>query len=327
MTACFATLLLLCSSRTVPPDCIIGQKALQSAILDIAITFHKEQDRRYTYHFRARGPSCVYHRVKDRDKTLSGPSQVLYVSNSRYSARAAGSDNSNELVVRFIHSSNPRSAMDIRERNGIYFPIILNNRLLTDWCDDPNCRVLSTRPITRNGQEFNEITLEHMTDPTPLAERGILAAIHQCPFTAKVIVNPNKNWRIEEVADENTVISPSDMSPLVSECRRAALYGHLVRGVKLPRSVTFRTCEKPYDEATATLTIYYIDSVAPCDAEDEHFRLSHYGLPEPPGVTWERPTPWWLYGIFIGFALVILSGILYKVVGRWRTQATKPQPG
>ncbi len=59
---------------------------------------------------------------------------------------------------------------------------------------------------------------------------------------------------------------------------------------------------------------------------DDSFTLSAFGLPEPPGVTWERPTPWWLYGIVVGFALVILSGIVYKVVGRWRTQAAKPQP-
>ncbi|MCS6977776.1 MAG: hypothetical protein NZM31_12325, partial [Gemmatales bacterium] len=56
---------------------------------------------------------------------------------------------------------------------------------------------------------------------------------------------------------------------------------------------------------------------------ESEFTLSAFGLPEPPGVTWERPTPWWLYGIAVGLALVVLSGILFRVFGRLRRQGTK----
>jgi hypothetical protein len=55
---------------------------------------------------------------------------------------------------------------------------------------------------------------------------------------------------------------------------------------------------------------------------ERDFTLSAFGLPEPPGVTWERSTPGWLYGILVGFALILVSGILYKVIRRLRTQAT-----
>jgi hypothetical protein len=55
--------------------------------------------------------------------------------------------------------------------------------------------------------------------------------------------------------------------------------------------------------------------------QERDFTLSAFGLPEPPGVTWERSTPGWLYGIIFGFALILVSGILYKVIRRLRTQA------
>jgi hypothetical protein len=59
----------------------------------------------------------------------------------------------------------------------------------------------------------------------------------------------------------------------------------------------------------------------------DDYTLSAFGLPEPPESMLVEHTPWWLYTVSAGFALLILSGILYKVVGRWWTQTAKSQTG
>jgi hypothetical protein len=40
---------------------------------------------------------------------------------------------------------------------------------------------------------------------------------------------------------------------------------------------------------------------------DADFTLSAFGLNEPPGITWERPTPWWLWLIGSAFALLLVA--------------------
>jgi hypothetical protein len=51
---------------------------------------------------------------------------------------------------------------------------------------------------------------------------------------------------------------------------------------------------------------YKIDSVP-----SSRFRLSHYGLPEPEGVVWEKPTPRWVWFATAAGVLLILS-ILFR---------------
>jgi hypothetical protein len=43
------------------------------------------------------------------------------------------------------------------------------------------------------------------------------------------------------------------------------------------------------------------------DPESHFFRLSYFGLPEPEGVVWEKPTPMWVWLIVAGSVLAILA--------------------
>ena len=49
-------------------------------------------------------------------------------------------------------------------------------------------------------------------------------------------------------------------------------------------------------ERCGTFTNVYYNGIDP----EPEFRLSHYGLPEPQGVTWPKPTPWYIYFIGVG---------------------------
>ncbi len=53
------------------------------------------------------------------------------------------------------------------------------------------------------------------------------------------------------------------------------------------------------------------------------FTLSAFGLPEPFGITWDRPTPWWLYAL-------ISAGVLFVVaviVSFWKRRLAARQAG
>lgn len=60
--------------------------------------------------------------------------------------------------------------------------------------------------------------------------------------------------------------------------------------------------------------------------DDEVFRLSFYGIPEPDGVTWPKKTRWYLW--FIGFA-VMSGGVGWYLLRRAnnRAGANAPRPG
>ena len=43
------------------------------------------------------------------------------------------------------------------------------------------------------------------------------------------------------------------------------------------------------------------------------FTLSAFGLPEPFGIEWEKPTPWWLYLICGGLGVIVLLAVGYRL--------------
>lgn len=317
----------------VSPDCIAGQRSLANAILDISAVLHQEEeiDARYyfTHHFRAYGRSFVLYEVKNPDKDKQGNAsygQRVIINNCKYNALAGAKQPGDPLVLRRVRQPDPLAALQVEVRNKVYFPVILNNRLLLDWLEDPKCRIHSAEAVTIQGRNLYQIVFEHRTDPGPFVQRTRLPEYHQLPFIAWVVLDPAKSWRIDHFRQEMTFYYPSNgKEPVVSivELFGEAKYGHALRGHEVPKVVRQVTQRKEDGQKLYTIT-WHIDSVAPCDAEDEHFRLSYYGLPEPPGVTWERPTPWWLYSLFAALVLVLLCGVVYAVAVRnWRKSASR----
>lgn len=51
---------------------------------------------------------------------------------------------------------------------------------------------------------------------------------------------------------------------------------------------------------------YQIDKNQP-PAPDSDFSLTYYGLPEPLGLSWPRPVPWWLYILLAGMILAAMG--------------------
>jgi hypothetical protein len=59
---------------------------------------------------------------------------------------------------------------------------------------------------------------------------------------------------------------------------------------------------------------YKLEAPAKLPGDDE-FRLTAFGLSEPPGVEWKKPTPWWLWGILIA-VVCLLGGAVFTWLKR-----------
>ena len=59
-----------------------------------------------------------------------------------------------------------------------------------------------------------------------------------------------------------------------------------------------------------TRTILLEESFSPPPQPESAFTLTAFGLPEPFGVTWERPTPWWLYALISAGVLFVVAVIV-----------------
>jgi hypothetical protein len=49
---------------------------------------------------------------------------------------------------------------------------------------------------------------------------------------------------------------------------------------------------------------------------DEDFRLTAFGIPEPPGIEWKRPTPWWFWVAGGGIVLIGFGALFYWLKAR-----------
>jgi hypothetical protein len=91
---------------------------------------------------------------------------------------------------------------------------------------------------------------------------------------------------------------------------------------------------KPYAERTVVVTnVNYGGNVREERLEavteyrwtappESDFTLSALGLDEPFGVTWERPTPWWLYAGIAAGAVFVLALLVGLVIRRLQARGT-----
>ncbi|HMP59151.1 MAG TPA: hypothetical protein PKD86_07345 [Gemmatales bacterium] len=61
------------------------------------------------------------------------------------------------------------------------------------------------------------------------------------------------------------------------------------------------------EERTMVQFTYDLSPVSPAVSD---FTLTAFGLPEPYGVTWDRPTPWWLYALISAGALLVVAVVV-----------------
>lgn len=134
-------------------------------------------------------------------------------------------------------------------------------------------------------------------------------------FTGTMVMDPSAHYVVTE-----TIITRKVLPRGMTEEGR---HLKLTRAVEKTRdaltatSVNYGTLTGGKDDNFATLNRYSNYRFAATDPKE--FRVSNYGIPEPPEVTWERPTP--RYAWFLLAAAVF--GVVAAVSGYFRRRAIR----
>jgi hypothetical protein len=268
----------------------------------------KHERSKVTYHFLAAYPFALHKRVDE-----NGAEEVRGF-NSKYFFQLRRPNNTSPFVLLHLGSPDPYSKALAWGRFGGEATLWLRDHealFIDEWKSVPHFKWLS---CSRTSDSRVVLTAQYRPP-------GIPRPPQPRPYDMELIVSPSLSWCI--VHGKKKIYIPQKDGTLSEPFGHYydIEYGERIGSVPIPkRMVAYWWSEDPQKPGLRTTTTFL--SLVHRKADERDFTLSAFGLPEPPGVTWERPTPWWLYGILVGFALILVSGILYKVIRRLRTQAT-----
>jgi hypothetical protein len=175
---------------------------------------------------------------------------------------------------------------------------------LGEIVQSPRTRITAVRPKPRDGVELIEVQFE--VTPNPTDARKLVGGT--------LLLDPSRDWL--PVAHTASVRNQVGTGTHTSEFEFGPGPHPPLRRVVARMEYNFFDGSKPWQ---STSTVEY-DVRVPDPLPDTHeFTLSAFGLPEPPGVTWERPTP-----RYIWFLLAAGGFALLAVVFRLLARRTKP---
>jgi hypothetical protein len=227
---------------------------------------------------------------KQSKATVKTVAPLIEGSNSRYSF-TVGREQEGSYVLRkvdLVTSNQPTATLAILAPFSDY----LLNRTYLELANDPQVEVVSWADADFNGTRAKELVL--------VVPTGGAASQPNQRLKRTYYFSPERRWlcvgQHKHFADEAEPRYIED----VYEYETAGQFPRL-RAIKTTirnkRSAAFR---QHID--------YEITSFVPGhDLPDELFRLSAFNLPEPTGVSWHRPTPWWLWLIGSAFALLLVA--------------------
>lgn len=250
--------------------------------------------------------ALCHHSWLDTTKTgQSGYFERVLLNNPRYSVRVTRNMEKDVMTVRGIGPPTKDIFNESRPRlsNSLWAPIMLRERLLDEWLKTPGFRI--TGATRADNLVSLAVTYENSIKDTK--------ETYECPFSGTVRCDPSREYRI---VDTDLLVtfrfsgSPDRQRRLITKCE----YDTSAERYSVPKRVTIAVeNDAGIVEPHST---WYVSDVEPVKAADQRFTLSYYGLPEPFGVEWERPTPWWLYiGGTLGLIAVL---ILISWIRRWR---------
>lgn len=162
----------------------------------------------------------------------------------------------------------------------------------------PTFQVFRAAPVHREGEELVQIDFDN-THPVAIGE-GFFPI-----QSGSIILDPARFWCVRSYDVRGRHPRQQASRRMDIELRDpAAKYPVPKRYVEI-RDVT--------TEGSGRSVAQYVTDIdysepSPFPA-DEEFTLTAFGLPEPPGIEWKRPTPWWLWGTVLAFALLVVAGV------------------
>ena len=270
-------------------------------------------DAEYVLKVRLAGLS--FREVNDRIATHPSALHHQYVRlrNSRYSALLSRKERAGELVVRTMGAAAAETTEDKYGRyfKSILYPIGFRERRLTNWLDTPGFRITSVSGPEANGEVCLHVV--HTGPPGPIERSPDVS------FAGQIWLRPSQSWAIARL--KLTLQLPQDDGTSVArEYDSTCTFSNGSSARPFPLEVKHTV--GPTSSGAVQLTeSWTIRDAAHEVYPESDFTLSAFGLPEPYGVEWERPTPWWLYTLFSAGVLFVVA----VIVSFWKRRLAAQQ--
>lgn len=326
MTACLVALFFLCnqpvssSLQELKVDGVIQHQKVLDYYLTLSGTVMPQQpsgaevEFPLKIQFAFKGSECALFwtdRIKGTVQKEE-PAESIHAWNSKYfftlSKKEHGSGYS--LTNVWLNGPTTQTSKDAMKytifmRLAITFlsPCYIVDKPLLQWLKTPGFQIISTQEVVRTGQKKMQLHVSYRNQDT---KRNKFSSRD---FDAKIILDPHNHWLFEEIE----LIYFSRTGKILNRLKRSIEYDRS-RKYPIPIRITVFSPEPYPDGVFQIQTSYAISDIHVVDSE-ERFKLTAFGFQEPFGVTWERPTPWFLWATGMGFALLIV-GYLFKRFAR-----------
>lgn len=188
-----------------------------------------------------------------------------------------------------------RNFIDMTFSKGITVRLIPNNKEIEPWKIEelPGFRLHS---ISAEGPQQNilQVNFDFEVADAQGKKNGVVNCIFDFDLEAKCY--PIKSHQVMRSGAEETIFDWSQNLKLKTEKEYELKTSSRLKTIS--NSVT-----KQFDELQEE-TKLFLD-----DLPERDFTLSAFGLPEPPGIVWEKPFPWYL--VFAGIGTACLGTFFY----------------
>jgi hypothetical protein len=209
-------------------------------------------------------------------------------------------------------NSLPSSIQKTFERidNEILELVRLDKDPLAELARKPEFQVVRCKKVLQAGEEFVQVDFEY---PPTVEERD--SGVHR----GTLVLDPQRFWCLRSY---EVRYPRSDGSPGTVKYRVLELGGR-EEGLPVPKRALEQR-EFLSKDGTRGKTEIWVEcnlDVPRTLPPDEEFTLSAFGLPEPLGVTWSKPTPWYLWLSLAGALCLGGSGVFYWLKRRAAAKA------
>jgi hypothetical protein len=178
----------------------------------------------------------------------------------------------------------------------------VDNVRLADLVREPNFRVTGAKAIERDGAELIQIDFDNTHVPA--------APLYILIQSGMLLLDPDRFWMLRgfDVRDRSAQGEHSSKGEyeVRSSSTKAPIPKRLVQVSKgLMKGGRVMTITKEYDLSEVTTP-----------PGEEEFTLSAFGLPEPQGVIWQKPSRWYLWFIGVGVACLVIGAYLWHRLHR-----------
>jgi hypothetical protein len=187
---------------------------------------------------------------------------------------------------------------------------------LADLVREPTFRILRALPVSHDGEDLVQIEFDNSHELALSSDKKSGKKFD--PIQAgSLLLDPNRYWCVRACELRNKYINADAKIKVDVELRDLS--------AKFPvpkRIVESNDQTRPMGERLLVTFVTDFDLHEPLHLPpDDAFTLSAFGLPEPLGVTWSKPTRWYLWLSLAGALCLGGSGVFYWLKRRAAAKA------